>query len=352
MKAWQLQKVGDLSLEHVAKPEPNANEVIVKVKACGICGSDIPRVFYKGTYSFPTIPGHELSGVIDQVGRGVPSDHLGKKVAVFPLIPCMKCSSCQIGRYAQCEDYDYIGSRCDGGFAEYVRVPFWNLLFVPEEVSFEEAAMVEPAAVAVHALRQAKIDIGDKVLISGAGPIGLLLASLAKIWGAEKCLLVDISDEKVQFAKDLGFEHVYNAKNGDLEELIRKETDGSGADVAIEGAGNAISLQNCLNSVRQFATVVLMGNPAGEMKIPQKEYWQILRKELVVKGTWNSIVSSLPKNEWDLVLQLLHTKVLKVNPFITHRIGMDDLFQSMKLMESKGMFYNKVMLVNPEGGNR
>ena len=246
MKACVLHGIGDLRFEEVPIPEAVVGEVLLKVKASGICGSDIPRVFTKGTYSFPTIPGHEFAGQIVKAGAGVDESLIGKKAAVFPLIPCMRCSACQIGEYAQCLDYNYLGSRCNGGFAEYVTVPVWNLVMIPDALSYEEAAMAEPAAVAVHALRQAGIEIGDSVAIFGAGAIGLMLAQWSKAWGAENVMLIDIDDGKIRFAREQGFELIWNSRDGDPVEWISRVTEGRGADVAVEGAGVSYTLEQCL----------------------------------------------------------------------------------------------------------
>lgn len=155
MKACVLHGIRDLRFEAVATPLLAKGEVLIRIKASGICGSDIPRIFTKGTYRFPTIPGHEFAGQIVAVSEDADRQLVGRKVAVFPLLPCMKCEACQIGEYAQCKDYNYFGSRCNGGFAEYIAVPIWNLVMVPDSLSYEAAAMAEPAAVAIHALRQA-----------------------------------------------------------------------------------------------------------------------------------------------------------------------------------------------------
>jgi L-iditol 2-dehydrogenase len=347
MKAWALHEVGDLRLDDLPMPEPKQGEVLLRVKACGICGSDIPRVFTKGTYHYPTVPGHEFSGEVVGVGEGVDPQLIGKGAAVFPLIPCRDCASCEIGQFAQCEHYSYMGSRCDGAFAEYICSPVWNLLLMPEGLSYEEAAMVEPAAVAVHALRQAGIDIGDRVLIYGAGPIGSMLASWARAWGAGKVLLVDIDEEKLEFARLLGFTDVFNASSGDVLQWV-KEVTGRGADVTIEGAGSSVSFEQCMHSTRVFGKVVLMGNPAGEMKLSQKAYWEILRKQLTVIGTWNSYYADFPKNEWKLVLEAMVAGQLDVKPLITHRIPIEAIYEKLIMMRDRTTFYNKVLYVNEQ----
>ena len=152
MQALVLHGVGDLRLEAVPRPdpEPGSRGVLVRIGSCGVCGSDIPRIFSKGTYSFPTVCGHEFAGTVEAVAAGIDTVAPGDRVAVFPLLWCGECGPCREEKYAQCVDYDYLGSRCDGAFAEYVTAPPANLVPVPDGVSLEEAAMTEPAAVALQ----------------------------------------------------------------------------------------------------------------------------------------------------------------------------------------------------------
>jgi len=345
MKACVLHGIGDIRYEEVAVPEPAQGEVLLKVRASGICGSDLPRIFSKGTYHFPTIPGHEFAGEIVAAGDGVADKLIGCRATIFPLIPCRKCSACQIGEYAQCQDYNYFGSRCDGGFAEYVAVPVWNLVQVPESLSFEEAAIAEPAAVAIHALRQSGIEIGDQVAIFGAGPIGLLMGQWSYAWGARKVLLIDIDPAKIDFAKKMGFEHVWNSLDGDPERWLISETGGRGVDLAVEAAGVSATLEQCLQSTRQFGRIVALGNPAGEMKISQKAYWELLRKQLKIFGTWNSSYVSLPKSDWILAIDAMINHKIRVKPFITHRIGLKQGTAAFAMMQDRSETFNKVMFV-------
>ena len=154
MKAYVLEGINQLKYKEIKMPELHEGEVLVEVKAAGICGSDIPRIFETGTYHFPTIPGHEFSGQVVSAYDGEQNPWIGKRVGIFPLIPCMECFTCKKVEYEMCRNYNYLGSRCDGGFAEYVAVPEWNLIELPDKVSYEEAAMLEPAAVALHAVRR------------------------------------------------------------------------------------------------------------------------------------------------------------------------------------------------------
>ena len=173
MNAAVLHAVGDLRYETVPMPEVGEDEVLLKIRACGVCGSDIPRVYTKGTYHFPTIPGHEFAGEI--VASNDPA-LLGRRAAVFPLLPCHKCPPCKVGEFANCHNYDYYGSRRDGAFAEYLAVKKANLILAPDTLSYDCAAMCEPGAVARAAVRRMNVELGDLVVIYGAGPIGLIAA--------------------------------------------------------------------------------------------------------------------------------------------------------------------------------
>lgn len=349
MKAWALHGIGDLRYAEVPVPVPGPGEVLLKVEACGVCGSDIPRIFKKGTYRFPTIPGHEFAGTVAAAGEGVDAGLIGRLAAVFPLLPCRRCLRCEIGDYATCVAYDYKGSRSDGAFAEYVCVPAWNLLVVPEGLSAEEAAMAEPAAVAIHALRRGGVDIGDRVLISGAGPIGLMLAQWARAWGASRVLLADVDDSKLAFAAGLGFRHTVNPLHTDFAAWIAEMTSGRGVDLAVEGAGAASSWENCLIAARAGGRVVLMGNPAGPMGLSQNGYWEMLRKQLTVVGTWNSDYAELPRNEWKLALEAMATGKIDVKPLITHPVALGRLGEAIGMMADRSAFCNKVMWTTTKG---
>jgi len=344
MQANVLHAIGDLRHESVSNPEPGSGEVLLRVGACGVCGSDIPRIFEKGAYSFPLIPGHEFSGTVEAVASDVDSAWVGKRVVAFPLIPCQGCPPCDIGAYAQCENYDYLGSRSDGAFAEYVRAPVSNVVEVPESVSQEEAAMTEPAAVALHALRRGNFEQGDRVLIVGAGPIGILLAQWARAGGAGQVLLADIDVEKLRFAKKLGFSHGFDATQGGVSAWAQKKT-GDGADLVIEASGSAAACGEALQAARPFGTVVLLGNPAGAMVLEQHAYWAILRKELTVVGSWNSSFSPLPKNEWKQTLEALASGRLDVAPLITHRTNLDGLWNHLQMLRNRSELAIKVMAI-------
>ncbi len=346
MKAAVLHAVGDLRYEDVPTPEATAPEVLVKIRAAGICGSDIPRVMKKGTYSFPLIPGHEFAGEVAQISDQISTPFsVGDRVVVFPLIPCKKCVYCQIGEYAQCDSYDYLGSRRDGGFAEYVATPVDNLVPIPDNVDFDCAAMAEPASVALHALRRTGIDTGDSVAILGAGPIGIILAQWARICGAGRIFLTDIVDEKLDVAREYGFDDCINAMQGDVVQRIVDETDGRGADICVEAAGTSITFEQSLRIVRKLGKVILMGNVSGDITIPERTASAILRGQLTMYGTWNSSFTAVPKNEWLTALQFMSSGALDLKPLITHRFKLDQANKAFDMMYNRREFFTKVMFV-------
>lgn len=323
MKACVLHAIGDMRYESVAIPVRKKGEILIKIKASGICGSDLPRVFTKGTYHFPTIPGHEFGGrIVDADDTTL----VGKKCTVFPLLPCRTCASCEAGNYAQCENYNYFGSRCDGGFAEYISVPEWNVLIASDDLSYEEIAMCEPLAVALHSLERANVEAGASVAIFGAGPIGVMIAKWARLKGADRVFLVDIDPNKIAFAEKLGFE---------------TKIDGH-VDVCIEGAGVSQTLEQAMYAAKPFGTVVLMGNPARDMTLSQKGYWEILRKELHISGTWNSSYNQ-GRNDWKTALKCM--KALDISCLVSHKFPLEKHEEAFNLMNDRKEYFSKVMFV-------
>lgn len=345
MNALVLHAVGDLRYEQVPRPTLRQGEALVRVVAVGVCGSDLPRVYEHGTYRFPLIPGHELAGVV--VGlKGAGPHRPGERVTVKPLIPCGQCAYCEIGSFGQCLAYDYLGSRSDGAFAELVRVPQANLVPLPEGADLHDAALTEPAAVALHALRQGGVAPGDVVAILGSGPIGMMLAQWARVWGAGRVLLVDIDPQRLQVAQELGLGETYNARQGDPVAWAQRITRRQGADLVIEAAGTSATFEQALRMARPLGRVVIMGNPAGDVLLPQATVSQMLRKQLTVVGTWNSHFAALPVDEWSIVVEMLAARRIDLGSLITHRIPLAEGVRALEMMRDRREFYNRVVLVN------
>lgn len=334
MKAYVLYGINDLRYVDVEMPVCQPDWTIVNVKAAGICSSDIPRIFTKGTYHFPTIPGHEFSGIVSQVGDNVDKVHVGQRVGVFPLIPCKRCFQCCDKHYEMCLNYDYLGSRRDGGFAEYVAVPSWNLIALPDEVDFITAAVMEPLSVAYHAMVAAGIEKGDKVGIVGTGMIGICAGQWAKSLGASEVTVLGRSEDKRKLVESCGL--IYDPlPHSALTQY----------DVVLEAVGTPDSIETSLNIAKSGATVVLMGNPIGNILLSQNTYWKILRKQLTVKGTWNSRYDGENQSDWTNVLKALISHDIKVDPMITHVFKKEAMMDALSLMKNHNQPYCKVMTI-------
>jgi len=348
MKAVQLEEIGKLKLVDKEKPRPAEGEVLIRIKACGICGSDIPRAYVNGSYHFPTVLGHELSGRVVDAGNDVSSDLIGKKVAIFPLVPCNECIYCKTANYVQCVNYNYFGSRTDGGFEEYLAVPIWNLVFIDESVSYQEAAMMEPATVAQHVINEADLKIGDNIVIYGAGTIGLIVAQWAKISGANKIILFDVDEEKVKFAKKLGYENAYNNRDVNVIETLIEVLNNKLPEKVIEATGNTHAFDQCVESVGTFGTIVLLGNPHSDMTVSRMNYDKFMRKEATIKGIYNSIYKNFPTDEWVNTADALKNKHLNLLPLITHECDIENLIPAFEMMRDNSEFHCKVMMVDNE----
>lgn len=334
MKAYVLHKINDLRYDDVPMPECPKGWAIVQVKAAGICSSDIARVFTKGTYHFPTIPGHEFSGVVYRVADEVHQSWIGKRVGVFPLIPCRECPQCKQKQYEMCANYDYVGSRRDGAFAEFVAVPIWNLLPLPDEVPLEIAAMLEPLSVGLHALKKAEIQMTDSVAVIGTGMIGISAAQWAKKYTDGEVAVIGRNENK---------RHLVESTRLPYE--VRTKADGKKYDVVLEAVGTPESVDLALNIVRPGGIVVLMGNPSGDIMLNQNTYWRILRKQLIVKGTWNSFYDGADPSDWTDAIEALAKGEVEVKSLISHTFPQDRLMDGLQLMRDHKEPYCKIMTI-------
>ena len=336
MKVLSLKEVGNLSLEERPVPTIKENEVLLEIKNCGICSSDIERIFVNGTYHFPTVPGHELSGQVVGVNEK-DSQLLNKKASVFPLIPCRKCSACAKEEYAQCSNYNYFGSRCDGGYSEYLAVPKWNLVFF-EDIDYDIAALCEPASVAIHSLKRVNIDSSKKVLVMGSGTIGLLISLFAKNKGLD--VYVGVRSEKSrEFALELGLNTI---DTNNLEEEVKSATSGEGFDYIFEAVGTNQTISQSILACANFAKIVVIGNPKEDLKLEKNVYWKILRKQLTLTGTWNSSYSE-KVNDWREALEFMKQNTTVFKKIITNKYTLDEYNEAFNLLRDKTKFKTKVM---------
>lgn len=345
MKAWVLHDINDLRFEEINSPIIGENEVLLSVKAVGICGSDIPRVFYTGTYSYPLIPGHEFAGQVVSVGAGVDEEWKEKRVGVFPLIPCGDCLPCKKKQYEMCRNYSYLGSRRDGGFAEYVAVPEKNLIALPDGVSYEEAAMLEPMAVAVHAMRKVKSLPEEEIVICGMGTIGLFLLMFLLEAGYKRICVIGNKEFQRRMAVRLGLseEAFCDSRTQDVEKWLLERTDGKGAGVFFECVGRNETMVQAVGLTGPGGRIMLVGNPASDMTLPKAVYWKILRNQLTVFGTWNSSFTHSREDDWNYVLDRLGNGRIAPAQVITHRLPLEELSRGLAVMRDKKEEYGKVM---------
>lgn len=348
MQAARLHRIGDFRTDEVPVPVAHGQELLVKIGACGVCGSDLPRIYCHGTSShiYPLTLGHEFSGTIVSVGEKADPALIGRKGCFYPLIPCRTCDSCLTGNYAMCEHYDYMGSRCDGGFAEYCLVPgAWHFIESHNpNITFEELAMVEPACVAQHAIRKGEVFAGANVVIFGAGPIGIMAGRWARLSGAN-VLLVDVLDQKVAFARECGFAAV-NSTDADFLKKVQQAFGGHPADIAIEGSGFGSALENAIHCIRAFGRIVLLGNPAGDTQISQASHSLLLRKEATVTGTWNSHFGNYPINEWHYTVEMMDAGKFTCSDLISHRVPLKDLPSLVDNIKNHSVSVCKAMYVS------
>ena len=236
MKAAVVCANEDVRYMDYEEPQVTPGTVKVKVKASGICGSDIPRVLQKGVHFYPIVLGHEFSGDVVEVGEGVTSVKVGDRVSGAPLVPCMKCDDCQKGNFSLCKHYSFIGSRQQGSNADYVVIPEQNAVVYDPCIPYEQAAMFEPSTVALHGVYQNQYQGGGYVAILGGGTIGMFTMQWTKIFGSRKVVVFDISDERLELAKRLGADEVINTTQEDYLEKAMAITENKGYDYVFETA--------------------------------------------------------------------------------------------------------------------
>lgn len=350
MKALVLESDKVLAYKEIDDPQPDERcTVLVEVAGAGICGSDIGRGFKGGAYHYPLVMGHEFSGVVveDRSGRGIEA---GRRVAVFPLIPCNTCAACRSGDFAQCSDYDYLGSRRDGAFAEYVWVPPENLFTLPEDLSLVHAAMAEPCAVALHGIRHLQNRAGRSAVVFGGGPIGNVAAQLLARYGAGPVFVVEIDGKKKEIAAGMGFTTI-DPNDGDAVAQIADHTGGEGAAMCVEACGLPLTFVQAIQATSMFGQVLFMGNINGTFELPKQDVSSILRKELTIYGTWNSKVTPRGDDDWTVALQALASGI-DVSPLISHTPRLEQGVGIFQAVVDRTEYFNKVIFETPVAEHR
>ena len=264
MKAAFLYKPGDVRIEKIDIPKIETDDVLIKIKAVGICGSDI-HYFKHGNIGDcivkePLILGHEAAGEIVEVGENAKNWKVGDRVTIEPGVPCRKCNFCREGRYNLCKDVIFMATPpINGAFTEYIAYPEDFLFRLPDNLSYEEGAMMEPLSVGVYSAKRGNVEPGKTVAILGMGTIGLVTLQAARAFGASKIIVTDIEQSRLDFAKELGADYALNARE-DINILNKISNFAqNGVDVTIETAGEATTCQQCISIVKKGGTVVLVG---------------------------------------------------------------------------------------------
>ena len=346
MKALVLEDKGLLTYKDVEEPKPfGVNPILVRIAAVGVCSSDILR-FSKGkAYHYPLILGHEFSAIVEDV----PPDCKfapGDRVTVFPLLPDHNDPLARIGEYAVSSGYDYFGSRRDGAFAERLYVPEENLIPVSDGIPLIHAALVEPAAVALHGVLKLRPKAHTTGLVIGCGAIGAFAAQWLKILGCDQVYVADIDQRKLDIFRRLGFD-VIDASEVDTVEAIKEYTGGKGADYTVEASGLPITFVQAIEAAAVFGQVVIMGDINGDLSLRESLVSSFIRRELTIYGTWNSKITPPGKSEWEMVLKRMGDD-LKVAPLISHTPRLGQGPQMFDDLATQRIWYNKVVFTIAE----
>jgi L-iditol 2-dehydrogenase len=320
MKALLLEEYKKLKVQDVPEPEIAPNEVLIRVKSCGICGSDVHGFDgSSGRRIPPVIMGHEASGVVALTGAQVKDFKEGDRVTFDSMISCGRCYFCRQGRPNLCDNRRVLGVSCaeyrrHGAFAEFVAVPDHIVVKIPGGLSFNEAAMVEPVSVAVHAVNITPVQLGDTALVVGAGMIGLLTLQALRTAGCGRIVSADLEDDRLALAKKLGADQTINSRSADVPALIRDMTGGRGADVVMEAVGADATVQMAIDSVRKGGVVTLIGNITAKINFPLQS---VVTREINVLGSCAS------SNDYRACLELLGRGAIRVGDMISATVPLD-----------------------------
>jgi L-iditol 2-dehydrogenase len=321
MRALLLTDYRQLELTDFPRPEVGDDEVLVRVRACGICGSDVHG--YDGSSGRrvpPLVMGHEASGVVAQAGKNVRGFREGERVTFDSTVYCGKCFFCRRGQINLCEDRNVLGVstgeyRRHGAFAEYVAVPAHIVYKLPDNFPFEEAALIESVSIAFHAANRTPIRLGDTAVVVGTGMIGLLVVQTLRLAGCGRIIAVDIDDYKLERACELGADEGLNSRNVDVAAEVAARTEGRGADLAMEVVGASASLATAISAVRKGGVVTLVGNLSPAVELPLQG---VVTRELSLYGSCSS------SGEYPRCIEMMARGEIRVRPLITTTAPLED----------------------------
>jgi L-iditol 2-dehydrogenase len=332
-----LSKPGKIEFREIEKPNVAPNEILMHTKRIGVCGSDI-HVFH-GLHpytSYPVVQGHEVSGFVAAVGENVKEFNLGDKITFTPQVFCGDCYPCRNGMYHICETLKVMGFQTDGSGQEFFPLPVWNVLKLPDDFSFDHGALIEPIAVAVHALQRGGNVEGKKVLVLGAGTIGNLTAQTAKALGASAVMITDISEYKLNIVKNSGIDFVINTAKTDLTQEIVSHFGPAKADLILECVGVQATADQSIENARKGTTIVIVG-VFGQK--PRIDLGLVQDRELSLVGTL-----MYQKEDFERAIDLVSTGKMYLDNLISHRFKFTEYLAAYHLIEKANGEYMKVMI--------
>jgi L-iditol 2-dehydrogenase len=314
-------------------PTPHARPgwALVRVTHAGICGSDLPRFMATGSYHHPMILGHEFAGIVEIPAPDSLGYRGGERVAVLPIISCGRCFACLQNEPFHCGEYQFLGSRNDGGFAECCLVPEPNLFALPDGVDLRLGALIEPLAVGLHVARRSGLMPGGQALVLGAGPIGLLIGLWLRALGAGKVVMADPRTQSLDIARRMGFEEPVDP--GEIASL-------PGFDVVVEASGAGLAFTKAIEVTRDLGTIALVGRSTQDTVVSQVLMERLMRKELNLRSCWGYRMAG----EEDLVRAMLRERGFLLGELITHRISLDQTPAMIRAMAERRVHYGKVMI--------
>lgn len=314
MKALVLEKISEFSYKDIEKPVPGDRDVLIRVMASAICGSDVHGYDGKsGRRKPPLVIGHEAAGVVEAVGEKVSKYKIGDRVVFNSSLYCRDCHYCRRGNTNQCVEGKVFGVSCDtyhleGAMCEYISVPEYIAYKIPDQIEFEQAALIEPLAIGLHAINKTTICINDLAVVYGAGTIGLMILKILKISNCGKVVMVDIDEAKLEIAKHMGADFCLKADQVDVVQEIFRLSEGKGADIAFEAVGINATFNNAITCLKKGGSVTLVGNISKELGFPLQS---VVIKEIKIYGSYGC------STEYETAIDLLSDQKIDVSDFIS-----------------------------------